>query len=137
LHAVLVERRSHPIRVEVGNVICGCFMGVWNKSAWIGIVLDQPATPKVGNAFLVSATSYDSQTVEVNSSFDDISRFSLLAVNEDGVALQEQVLEQKLLIFLRLDDQLCQHFASRCPSIMHVCIPQFQDCLSPKPAITD
>ena len=62
--------------VLVGNVICG-----------IEIILHKPATPKVGDAFLIPRRAYDAEGVQVNGSFDDIGRYCLLARDEGRVAL--------------------------------------------------
>lgn len=57
-----------------------------NEIGGIGIVLDKPALPEVGDAFLVARRTDDTESMEVDSAFDGIRGFGGDGGDEDGVA---------------------------------------------------
>ena len=62
------------------------FTGPRNEVGGVGVVLDEPTAPEVGDAFLVAGGSDDRERVEVDGSFDGVGGIGGLAVGEDGEA---------------------------------------------------
>jgi hypothetical protein len=58
----------------VNNETAVVFVFVVNEDRWIIFVLDQPASPQIANALLVSGRSNDLDRVEIDSLLDDIDR---------------------------------------------------------------
>jgi len=55
---------------------------IGNKVGWVAFLLAQPAIPEVPDALLVSGRPNDPQSMEINSSLDDIGGSSFFAVLE-------------------------------------------------------
>lgn len=86
LHGVLVDRGAHPVGVEMRPVVRVGFAGPGDEVGRGGVVLDQPAAPEVGDAFLVAGRADDGEGVEVDGAFDCVGGFGRFLVDQDGVA---------------------------------------------------
>lgn len=86
LDGVLVKGRTHPIRVEMVPEIRVGFSRPGDEVGGGGVVLDEPAAPEVGDAFLVARGADDAEGVEVDGAFDCVGRFGGFGGDEDGVA---------------------------------------------------
>ena len=84
-------------------IVCLSFVLVGHEVDRVGLILNEPASPEIGDALLVTRRTNYSESVQVDSTFNNVSRFSLLAGDEDGVALQQGLLKEKILILLGLD----------------------------------
>lgn len=62
---------------------------VGNEVGWVAILLAKPAVPEVFDALLIPRRSDDPQSVKVYSTLDDVSRYSLLSVDEDRIPLEK------------------------------------------------
>ena len=82
----MVEGSAHPVGIEVGPEVCVGFSVPGDEVGGKVVVLDQPAAPEVGDAFLVAGGADDTEGVEIDSSFDSVGGFGGLARNENGVA---------------------------------------------------
>lgn len=69
----------------------------------LAIILDQPAAPEVVDAFLVARRANDTERMEVNGTLDDIGGFCGLIGDNEGIAFEEDVLEEVRLVFFELD----------------------------------
>lgn len=65
------------------------FFMVRNEVGWVAILLTKPAVPEVFDALLIPRRSDNPQSVKVYSSLNDVSRYSLLSVDEDRVPLEQ------------------------------------------------
>ena len=63
-----------------------CFSGPGDEVGGVGVVLDEPAAPEVGDAFLVAGGTDDAEGVEVDGAFDGVGGFGGGGGDEDGVA---------------------------------------------------
>lgn len=86
LDGVLIDGSAHPIGVEMRPEIRVAFTGPRNEVGGVGVVLDEPAAPEVGDAFLVAGGSDDRKSVEIDGSFDGVGGIGGLAVGKDGEA---------------------------------------------------
>lgn len=86
LDGVLVQGRAHPVRVEVRPEIGVGFAVPGDEVGRVRIVLDEPAAPEVGDAFLVARGADDTQGVEVDGALDGVGGFGGRGGDEDGVA---------------------------------------------------
>ena len=64
----------------------------------VGLVLDQPAAPQVGDAALVAGAGDDAEGVLVDGGFDDVGGRGGDGAVEGRVALQEGCLEEAVLV---------------------------------------
>jgi len=103
---VLVERDPHPVRVEVSPVARIGPVLVLDKPGRVLVVLAEPAVPEVLDAFLIPRGPDDPQRMQVHCAFDDVGGLRLLPVVEDGVALEQNLLQQEVLVLLCLDSVL-------------------------------
>lgn len=67
------------------------------------VVLDEPAAPEVGDAFLVAGGADDAQGVQVDRAFDGVGGFGGGGGYEDGVAFQEEGLQEVGFVFFGFD----------------------------------
>lgn len=67
-----VHRKLSTISIMIGN-----------KVGWVAFLLAQPAIPEVPDTLLVSGRPNDPQSMEINSSLDDIGWSSFFAILED------------------------------------------------------
>lgn len=86
LHGVLVHGRAHPVGVEVLPEPRVGFSGPGDEVGGVGVVLDEPAAPEVGDAFLVARGADDAEGVQVDGAFDGVGGFGGVGGDEDGVA---------------------------------------------------
>ena len=78
-------------------------IAVFDEIGWITLFLTIPAAPEIVNAFLIPGGTDNPQSMEVHWALNDICWTGLLPIVEDGVALQQAVPEQEVLIFLRFN----------------------------------
>lgn len=103
LGGVLVAGHADAVGIEVGEEADLVPVGVVDKGGGIVLVLDQPAAPEVVDAFLVTRGGDDVDGVEVNGPFDDVGGIRGLAVDKDGVAPKQNVVEEERGVVLGLD----------------------------------
>lgn len=86
MDGVLVKGGTHPVGVEMVPEVGVGFAGPGDEVRRGGVVLDEPAAPEVGDAFLVSRGADDAEGVEVDGAFDGVGGFGGFGGDEDGVA---------------------------------------------------
>lgn len=86
LDGVLIDWGAHPIRVEVRPEPRVAFAGPGNEVGGVGVVLDEPTAPEIGDAFLVAGGPDDGERMEIDGSLDGVGGIGGLAVGEDGEA---------------------------------------------------
>ena len=123
LHPVLVTRHTHAVWVEMGPVAGVCLFVEGNKPRRVLVILHNPAAPQVRDALLVARGPDDGDGVYVDGLFDGIGRRRGFAVNEDRVALEQDLFKQVVEVLLGFDEVLGHHLGGRGAHIVQVGIP--------------
>ncbi len=103
LDGVLIDRRAHPIGVEVRPELRVAFAGPGNEVGGVGVILDEPSAPEIGDAFLVAGGPDDGESMEIDGPFDGVGGIGGLAIGENGEAFQKQGLEEVGLVLFGFD----------------------------------
>lgn len=87
----------------MGPEVCVGFLLPRHEVGRLAVILDQPATPEVVDAFLVAGRANYTESMEVNGTLNDIGGFCGLLGDNEGIAFKEDVLEEVRLVFFELD----------------------------------
>jgi hypothetical protein len=95
-----------------------------HEAGWVLVVLHNPAAPEVGDALLVARGADDGHSVQIDGFLDGVGGLSGLAVNQNGVTLEQHLFEEVVHIFLGFDNALGHHLASNSAHVVHVGVPE-------------
>jgi hypothetical protein len=98
------------------------------------LILHQPSPPKIINTLLIARTPRNPQCVQIHRPLNNIRRHRLLPIQHYTISLQQNILQQIILIVLRLNDLFRNHFTSNSSYIMKLCIPELDHGLFLEPS---
>lgn len=137
LHPVLVPGHAHAVRVEVGPEVGVGLVLELDEARGVLVVLDDPAAPEVRDALLVAGRADDGDGVQVDGLFDGVGGLGGLAVDEDRVALEQDLFEEVVHVLLCFDDALGHHLGGDGADIVQVGVPQLGRGLLLEPLLHD
>lgn len=137
--------------------VCIVFIVVLDKRRRVVFVLNQPTTPQVIDAFLVTRGPDDCDDVEVDSLLDDIDRGGWTSVGDVGITAQEYGVGEVPLVFFAFDTirgtrlivckwrrpelsnvhGLSNNAAGSCTQLMQIRIPELDEGLVGEPVLVD
>lgn len=147
----MIKGRSHAVRVEMNPEVCVVFVMVGNEIGRVTLFLTEPPTPEILDTLLVSRRAYDSQSMEIHGSLNDVGWCSWFSVQDDGVPLQQGVLHEGVLVLLGLDTEsivssnffrqiwtlllhaLCSDLTCQRATQVQIRFPEFGLCLELEP----
>lgn len=89
--------------MEMNPIVSVSLLAVFDKVSWVALFLTDPTPPQVQDTSLVRGRADDFQGVEIYRSFNDIGGISLYSFTEDGVPLEQDILQHVILVRLRFD----------------------------------